>query len=45
MTVLIAIGAYADYNLPEVIQFSMAAVMPTYSFRPFLYGEMHFEMI
>lgn len=45
VTVLIAIGTYAGYNLPAVIQFSTAAVMPTYSFWLFLSGEVHVEMI
>ena len=45
VTVLIAISTYASYSLSAVIQFSMAAVMPTYSFWLFLSGEMHFEMI
>lgn len=45
VTVLIAVGTYVGYNLSAVIQFSMAAVMPTYSFWLLLSGEMHFEMI
>lgn len=45
VTVLIAIGTYVGYNSSAVIQFSMAAVMPTYSFWLLLSGEMHFEMI